>query len=332
MLKDMPKVELHAHLGGSVREATLRELMQAKGLSDLQFTTACGGDGQAEDRMHRCFKLFDAVGKVTDTLRAIKRIAREVVVDYAMENTKFLELRTSLKALEGTTEREYLEAVLQGMEEGKASLPPTHHIETSLLVSINRGLDPSNAASAIKHAEEYFNKGVRGIDFSGNCYKNTFKDFLPHLQKARMEGIPITLHAGEKEDSAELHEMIDFAPERLGHFVYTDKKAEVRVRDAKIPIEMCLTSNLITAKWSIEDHHITSWLDHPISINCDDRGIFGITHTSEFELLQTLDHVPDRTLFDISKGSVEQAFITAEEKRELRKYFDEFEASHAKDW
>eukprot|EP01064_Diplonema_japonicum_P033061 TRINITY_DN6427_c5_g1_i1.p1 TRINITY_DN6427_c5_g1~~TRINITY_DN6427_c5_g1_i1.p1 ORF type:complete len:353 (+),score=77.14 TRINITY_DN6427_c5_g1_i1:67-1059(+) len=328
MLREMPKVELHAHLGGSVREATLRELMREKGLDELKFVTTGEEQGGAEDRMQKCFKLFDAVYKVTDNLKAIERITKEVVHDYAMENTKYLELRTSLKALDGKTETEYLETVLSAVESATESLPADKKMVTKILVSINRGNDTDKAETNVKKAVEYKSRGVVGVDFSGNCYKNNFTDFTPFLEYARNNGLPVTLHAGEKEDPKELHQMLDFAPDRVGHFIYTDPAAEKRVRDAKLPIEMCLSSNLITAKWSIDDHHVSSWLDHPISINCDDRGIFDITHTSEFELLQTLDHIPDKALFDISKSSMDQAFLPDEEKRVLKKGFDAFGAKY----
>ena len=315
LVRGMPKVELHAHLGGSIRLETLNELMESKGLKGLDFTVSKQAESDTDsDRMAKCFEIFDAIYKVTDSLAVIERITREVIEDYAAENTAYLELRTSLKSFDGKKASAYLDTVLSTIASTNASLPDNKKVPTKVLVSINRGKPVADAQTAVDIAIAYKDKGVVGIDFSGNCYKGTWDEFLPMLQQARTAGLKTTIHAGEKDDFEELSKMLDFSPDRIGHFVFTDKAAEQRVRDAKIPIEMCITSNLITAHWHPSEHHIIHWLEHPISINTDDRGVFSVTLTSEYLLAASTFSLTAEQLLDISEESLKHSFLGEEEK------------------
>ncbi|XQJ25263.1 hypothetical protein NXY56_001186 [Leishmania guyanensis] len=117
---------------------------------------------------------------------------------------------------------------------------------------------------------------VTGMDLSGNCYKGTYMVLEPALAAARKGGAAvqdsngtdtsssdirvtasITIHAGEKQDPQELHEMVLFAPERWGHLVFTDNTSLSAILAAQQGIELCLTSNLLTGGHShVVDHHL----------------------------------------------------------------------------
>ncbi|CAC9458197.1 conserved hypothetical protein [Leishmania infantum JPCM5] len=110
---------------------------------------------------------------------------------------------------------------------------------------------------------------VTGMDLSGNCYKGKYAELEPALAAARRgeaeeqdsSGIrvtpSITIHAGEKQDPQELHEMVLFAPERWGHLVFTDPADLSAILAAQQGIELCLTSNMLTGGHShVVDHHL----------------------------------------------------------------------------
>ena len=315
----MPKVELHSHLGGSIRPATIDALMIEKGLSGLSCSydekSASATPKEDESRMHHCFKMFDAVYKVTDNLAAIRRIAKEVVEDYSAENTKLLELRTSLKDLEGKGEEAYLDAVIEGLADGNAALPPSKRVVTKVLVSVNRGAAVEAAVRAVDLAVAYLAKstrseGVCGVELSGNCYKGAFTELEPQLRRAREAGLPVSLHVGEKDDEEELDAMLEFRPDRIGHLVFSKEKTQAKVKAYKIPIEMCITSNLITSNWKPEEHHVSDWVHtHPVSINTDDRGIFGITMASEFALLQEICNLSNLEVFNIARAAIDVCLV-----------------------
>ncbi|KAK7194618.1 hypothetical protein NESM_000380400 [Novymonas esmeraldas] len=129
---------------------------------------------------------------------------------------------------------------------------------------------------------------VTGADFSGNCYKGTYAELEPALAAARSGGggggggegeaaeeviavtAGVTMHAGEKQDPHELHAMVQFAPERWGHLVFTDTANLSAILAAQQGIELCLTSNLLTGGHAdVADHHLgdllTLWSSMPES-------------------------------------------------------------------
>ncbi|CCW63576.1 unnamed protein product [Phytomonas sp. EM1] len=115
---------------------------------------------------------------------------------------------------------------------------------------------------------------ITGLDFAGNCYRGAFGDFQPALLAARagrhgltpppperiLRGmLGITLHGGERPDPIELAAMIAYHPDRWGHLVFTDPDARRRILTAHDPIELCLTSNLITSgHTAIGQHHLAT--------------------------------------------------------------------------
>ena len=157
---------------------------------------------------------------------------------------------------------------------------------------------------------------VTGIDFSGDCYSGEWSTYAPAIAAAKAAGLKVTLHVGEKDDEAELAAMLAAGPDRIGHLVFAGAANVARVRAAKIPLELCITSNLLTTDWSVDSHHVREWfayaappsssppngaaetaaaapssvldlvptLAHPISINTDDRGVFDTSMTRELVL------------------------------------------------
>ncbi|CBZ24400.1 conserved hypothetical protein [Leishmania mexicana MHOM/GT/2001/U1103] len=114
---------------------------------------------------------------------------------------------------------------------------------------------------------------VTGMDLSGNCYKGKYAELEPALAAARRGEVEeqdsstirvtasITIHAGEKQDPQELHEMLLFAPERWGHLVFTDPANLSVILAAQQGIELCLTSNMLTGGHShVVDHHLGNLL------------------------------------------------------------------------
>eukprot|EP01062_Namystynia_karyoxenos_P021570 TRINITY_DN18216_c0_g1_i1.p2 TRINITY_DN18216_c0_g1~~TRINITY_DN18216_c0_g1_i1.p2 ORF type:complete len:411 (+),score=128.33 TRINITY_DN18216_c0_g1_i1:77-1234(+) len=333
-IAQMPKVELHAHLGGSIRRATIEELLSARGLPHLKCVASRAPVGSpassAQSRMDECFELFNAIYKVTDRLSVIDRITREVIEDYAAENTRYLELRTSLKSLEGRPAADYLDTVLQAVDAANHALGP-RAVPTNVLVSVNRGNPAQGAEEAVRLAAQRKGRSgckVVGIDFSGNCYKGVWNEFLPHLTWAQRNGLPVTVHAGEKDDDAELSQILDFGPARLGHLVFCGQRCQQRIKAAQIPVELCLTSNVITGNLKcLSEHHIERWWGHPFSINTDDRGVFSCTLASEFRLLRDSYRLSDASVLRLAARATDHCFIPEEEKRPLRGVFRDFARS-----
>ncbi|CAN6690084.1 unnamed protein product [Malus baccata var. baccata] len=188
----MPKVELHAHLNGSVRDSTLLELASVLGEKGVIVFSDVEHVIRKNDRsLTEVFRLFDLIHILTTDHKVITRITKEVIEDFASENVVYLELRTTPKnnASIGMSKRSYLEAVLEGIKAVTAvdvafrphssdvgsqknsslinhtcSGSARRKIYVRLLLSIDRRETTEAAMETVKLALEMRYFGVVGID------------------------------------------------------------------------------------------------------------------------------------------------------------------------
>lgn len=125
---NIPKIELHSHIGGCVRPETFLELAQKKNISidNLDFYNV---------DLKMAFEIFKLGPKLFTDLATLDRIVREIIHDYAKFNTIYLELRTTPKDFESSTKEEYIDTLVKAMKEEEENNP---RIKVRLLLSINR--------------------------------------------------------------------------------------------------------------------------------------------------------------------------------------------------
>jgi adenosine deaminase len=314
---NLPKIELHAHLNGSFRETTLKSLYEEKYQRTLQLPQT----RTTED----CFNIFALIHRLVDNVKAIKKITSEVIEDFAAENVVYLELRTTPKTnpLTKMSKEDYIEAVLEAMNETMAR--SQHRIIAKLILSINRAQSLEEAIDTVQLALRFKHKGVVGIDFSGNPNVSSFVSFLPALQLARgTSRLPITAHFAETDNPIESKIILDFRPERLGHACCLDTDLFSYMQATKIPLEICLTSNLKsqTVK-NLKEHPFLRFYKegYPITLSTDDKGLFSITLSHEYLLVASEAHLSKSALFDISFKSIDYIFSDDYTKEQLRQYF-----------
>ncbi|KQK14826.1 adenosine deaminase-like protein isoform X3 [Brachypodium distachyon] len=308
----LPKVELHAHLNGSVRDSTLLELAKQLGdrgvivFEDVKDVIMKNGRSLPE-----CFKLFDLFHILTTDHDTVTRITKEVVGDFAAENVVYLEIRTTPKNNEakGMTKRSYMNAVLKGLKavedvdavlfdsilrpDETLSRTPVGDLDgvtkkkkiyVRLLLSIDRRETTSAALDTVNLAMEMKDQGVVGIDLSGNPVVGEWETYLPALEHAKELGIPITIHCGEVPNRKEIQAVLDFCPQRLGHVCCLNDEEWKKLKSSMIPVEICLTSNVMTGGApSLELHHFADLYNakHPLSLCTDDSGLFSTSLSNE---------------------------------------------------
>ncbi|KAK9822674.1 hypothetical protein WJX81_007205 [Elliptochloris bilobata] len=311
--RSLPKIELHAHLNGSVRESTLQELAGEQ--------LKLGG----AKTLPECFKLFDAIHRCTTIHERIQRIAREAAEDFAADNVVYLELRTSPKVhLEhGVTKRSYVDAVLAGLAEYQAACSAVGQTGATvrLLLSIDRREDAAAALATVELAAELMPRGVAGIDLSGNPAAGELATWLPALRRARSLGLALTLHAAEVFNPGETAAMLDFAPERLGHMCCLDARLEAQLAASRIPIELCLTSNLLSGSVTrLPDHHFAALhrAGHPVCLCTDDCGIYGTSLSRELALAGACFDLSPAALARLCRDAAGYAFLPADERAALQ--------------
>ncbi|RLN51417.1 hypothetical protein BBJ29_000651 [Phytophthora kernoviae] len=244
--KALPKVELHAHIHGSIRPSTLEEILQEEarlnGSTPLQLPK--------NRSLDECFEMFGLIHQVVVSRRVLRRIVIEAVEDFAAENVKYLELRSTPRDLprDGATRAEYVGEVVSALEECRAR--QDLDIEVRLLLSINRNQPVSTAEETVNMALERRNQQncpfIVGIDLSGNSERpnSEFYRFEQVLERARKGGLKLAVHFAEHFDDEEAMRILQFRPDRLGHACCLPETLYAKMVAMRIPVEICLTSNI----------------------------------------------------------------------------------------
>ncbi len=321
----LPKIELHAHLNGSVRDATLRALLVERGVGDVDEARRAMmlESLEAPSRtLSDCFVIFDAIHRVTTTRAAIERIASEAVLDFAAQRCVYLELRTTPKCTAELSKRDYVHAVLRGVAAGVAACG-VDAIDVGVLLSINRATDSAaDALACVELAREFRDLGtcVYGVELSGNPAKGDVRLFADAMAAAHAHALGVSIHIGEVADrDAELLALLDMRPHRLGHAVFLSDAARALVLARRIPIEVCLTSNVLTdSVASYADHHVREYLQlgHPLVLCTDDCGVFATTLTREYELAAAHVGVTEAQFRALARAAPDYLIGTPDDVRE----------------
>ncbi len=318
-LKNIPKIELHLHLDGSVRIETVYELLNKEiPLKDLKSKLTVSENCLD---LNEYLKAFEIPLKVMQIKENLERIAYELVCDLKKENVIYAEIRfaPALHLNKGLNQREVVEAVLKGIKK--------ENMKTNLILCCMRGKDNLDKnIETVKLAKEYINKGVCGIDLAGAEKIYPTKDFKEIFELAKKEEIPFTIHAGEADGVQSIETAINFGTKRVGHGIrcIESEKLVKKIIDEKITLEICPTSNVQTkATKDIAQNPIYILYKQGVktTINTDNRTVSEVTLTNEYiKLIKTFNFTID-DIKQMNINAIEAAFISNKERKELEKYF-----------
>ncbi|KAH8310298.1 hypothetical protein KR044_000585, partial [Drosophila immigrans] len=321
-LSGLPKVELHAHLNGSLSIHSIKELAEnVYGPQSDEFAAMCERFITFEKgaNLNECFQKFAFVHELTSTQKGLEFAAELTIRDFARDNVMYLELRTTPKSNGNMTRRAYLETVVAAIKKAANQ----HEIVVKLLPSINRGEPLEVAEETVALAIELGQEEpglIVGIDFSGNPSQGKFSDFAGVLDKARSSGLKLALHCAEIENPVEIREMLKFGMSRCGHGTYLGSSGFAHMKQHNIPIECCLTSNVKSGTVSsFGSHHLKELLlaDAPKVLCTDDCGVFDTTLTDEFVLASEALGLTRSQCIDLTMEAIQHSFASPEEKLKM---------------
>ncbi|KAL4425320.1 hypothetical protein ABPG75_009336 [Micractinium tetrahymenae] len=323
----LPKIELHAHLNGSIRDSTIRELSAGLEGGSVSLPELQQLAQQASRTLGECFKLFDVIHRITTDHAVITRITREVIEDMAADNVVYAELRTTPKARpeHGMTKENYMDAVFKGIAEYYAASRRTQDIQLRLLLSIDRRQSAEEAMDTARLAVLLKEEGVCGLDLSGNPSVGQWETWRPALDHARRHGLRVTVHAGEVWNPGETAAILAWRPDRLGHMCCLDAALERQLLESNVPLELCLSSNVITRSVpSYRDHHFSSFFpDHPVVLCTDDSGVFATSLSREYAIAAAAFNLSEEQLRKLALAAAGYTFLEPGEQAALRERMEE---------
>ena len=297
-LKQLPKVELHCHLELAFRKATLRGWALDKGMAvareedfDREFLIK-----EPMDDLPTVLHKFLNTRDVIDTEAKVEQLTFEACEDmFLLSNVRILELRYApsflLDAHPSMDADRMLEAILRGTARAEATYPMVVGL-IGLLQRIKSVEDNAFWCDWILERKAHF----VGMDLADDEVSYPASPFAPLFQKAKAQGLGITVHAGEPDVPGAAKNILialdELGADRIGHGVQAIHDAEVVARLAKdgVPLELCPWSNVLTrAVPDLKSHPFKRLMDAGVrtTVNTDDHGVMDISLIQECENLIT---------------------------------------------
>ena len=334
-IRAAPKVLLHDHLDGGLRPATIVELAEETGYRDLPTRDpdelgAWMTRGADRQDLLLYLETFAHTVGVMQTRGGLARVARECAEDLAADGVVYAEVRYAPEQhLErGLDLEEVVEAVQEGFREGMLSTG----IRIGTLLTAMR-----TAARSLEIADlavRWRDRGVVGFDIAGAEAGYPPTRHLDAFEHVRRENFHLTIHAGEAFGIPSIWEALQLCgAERLGHGVRivddieTEPRGEMRlgrvahlVRDRRVPLELCPTSNVHSgAAKSIEEHPIGLLMDlrFRVTVNTDNRLMSATSLSKEFSQLVDAFEIGWGQIGRLTTNAMKSAFIPFDQRLEL---------------
>lgn len=333
MIKQLPKVELHDHLDGGLRTETIIELAQQQGieLPSTDPAELAKWFHRGADRKSLALYLegFTVTVSVMQTKEALERVAYEALEDRGKDNCVYVEIRFApILHLQGGLNLEtVVESVLKGLEKGKKDFG----VEYGLILCAMRHQESSVSLEIAELAVAFKNRGVVGFDIAGDEFGHPPKRHIEAFQYIRNRNFNITIHAGEAFGTESIWQALQICgSHRIGHATRLIEDMTVHgtrienmgslshfIRDKRIPMEVCLSSNIQTgAATTMDDHPFHVYLrNHFRVLLCtDNRLMSNTTLTKEMSLAVKHYGLTLRELEKLTVNSMKSAFLHYDER------------------
>jgi adenosine deaminase len=300
LLQSLPKVLLHEHLDGVPRPQTLVELAKDEGYQDLPTADPHAlaqwfHRGANQGSLAKYLEGFRHTIAVMQTEEALERIAYEQAEDLSRDGVVYFETRFAplFHTQKGLTHQQVVSAVLKGLERGRKDFG----LVSGLIICAMRNMDVSLEMAEL--AVDFRERGVVGFDLAGEEGGYPPKKHIEAFHYIQRMNFNITIHAGEGYGKESIWQAIQYCgAHRIGHgtrliddITVVDGKAvklgglAQYVLDKRIPLEICLISNVHTgATPSLAEHpfKILHQERFRVTLNTDNRLMSSTSMTQEF--------------------------------------------------
>jgi adenosine deaminase len=325
-IRSMPKVELHLHLEGAIPPEILLAQIHRKGsepairtIEDLRKRLTCTD-----------FENFIDIWIWKNTFikeeKDFEAIAYGVLAGLSRQNVKYVEAFYG----PGDYHRHGLavEAITESIIRGKARAERDFGIRCQLIVDLIRDHGPEIGLRRLDEVTPFLGQGVVGIGIGGSEQLFPALPYAEVFREARRRGFRLTAHAGEVAGADSIRSAVQhLGVDRIGHGLraYEDPGVVAMLRDRRIPLEMCVISNVKTGVCrSIEDHPIKDYFKQGlmVTVNSDDPTMFNATLTDEYLALARNLGFTLEEIRQVALNGIEASFLSADDKAALKATFE----------
>jgi adenosine deaminase len=309
-VRDLPKVQLHCHLEGTVRPETLVELGRRAGLD-------VPADCYAFSDFPEFLLAFQAVCKALNGPEAFARIAREYVEDAVAQGVRHAEIFISPSVWSffhpSIDEDACVRAIREALQHDM--------IDVALIADLTRNFGPESAVKSVGRAARWQEHGVIGIGLGGDEMRFPAKLFSESFAFARREGLHAVAHAGEVGGPESVRDAVEIlGAQRIGHGIRAveDDAVVAMLVERRIPLEVCPTSNRRTGACPEDRIHPLAELDAAgiiVTIDSDDPAMFGATLLDEYAFVER--ELGRDAVMRIARNGVEASFASPQRKTAL---------------
>jgi aminodeoxyfutalosine deaminase len=299
-LRDLPKAELHIHLEGSVEPETLYELDPSTSIEEYRAL-------YHYTDFDSFLRAFGAVGKRLRTPEDYGLITRRLLERLEAQNVRYAEIMVAAGVVLWKQQdfAPIFECIHAAARESS--------VEVRWILDAVRqfGVEPAMQVASL--AAERVNQGVVALGIGGSEERGPASWFTDVFAFARNAGLRLHAHAGESMGPESIWDALALGAERIGHGIAAvDDPALMRhLRDREIPLEICITSNLVTGVVKrIEDHPLRRLFDAgvPIVLNSDDPAMFRCSLTGEYRLAAEQFGFTEGELRQLAENAFRYAF------------------------
>src|SRR5579864_8261523 len=299
-LLELPKAELHLHLEGSVEPETLHELDPSSTVEECRAL-------YSYPDFDAFLKAFGAVGKRLRTPADYALATRRLLERLAAQNVRYVEI-TLAAGVVLWKEQEFAPIFEAVREEARGS-----PVEVRWILDAVRQFGVEQAMRVAELAAERMDQGVVAYGIGGSEERGPAAWFTEVFAFARRAGLRLTAHAGESMGPESVWAALELGAERIGHGIASaqDPGLMRHLRENDIPLEICISSNLVTGVVKrLKEHPIRRLYDAgvPIVLNTDDPAMFGCTLTDEYRLAARIFGFSETELRGIAENGFRYAF------------------------
>lgn len=332
MYNDIPKIELHCHLEGSIRTQTILDVAQKYNLSLPSFDhLELEKMVKVREQMKDLQAVLDAFAIFQNSLASVEvleRITYELCEDANRQNIKLLEIRFSPDWAFSGHHLDW-DLSLQAIKEGQQHAWDDFGIYTGLIAITSRGLGVDSCQKTVEWAIRHKDR-ILGIDLADNERGQSIHKFIHPVLQARLAGLKVTVHSGEDTPASFVIDTVQAVhPDRIGHGIQIihDPQAIKLIKQEGILLEVNPWSNYLTNSVSqIEDHPLKQLFDLGVlvTINSDDPEVLDTNLNNEYRISHELLGMSLDDLTTCNRIALNASFLPADQKEQLRQAYPQW--------